>query len=51
MMYGFFFEADRTIPIIVNEESNDVQWIDIEEVIKYNNEESMMRMVRKMNLD
>lgn len=47
----FLFEADRAIPIIVNEESNDVQWIDIKEVINYNNEESMMRMVRKTDLD
>lgn len=44
----FLFEADMNTPIEINEESNDVKWIDIEEVINYNNEESMRRMVKKI---
>lgn len=43
----FLFKADKDIPLIVTEESNDLAWVELSKVEELNNEESMMRMVRK----
>lgn len=43
----FLFRADKNLPLIVTEESNDLGWIALNKVEELNNEESMMRMVRK----
>jgi 8-oxo-dGTP pyrophosphatase MutT (NUDIX family) len=44
----FLFEADKEIPLIINEESNDLAWVKLSEVKSHNNSDSIMRMVRKM---
>lgn len=43
----FLLEADKEIPLVVSDESNDLAWIAIEELPKLNDEESILRMVRK----
>ncbi len=43
----FLFKADKDIPLIVTEESNDLAWVELSKVEELNKEESMMRMVRK----
>lgn len=43
----FLFEADKEIPLVISDESNDLAWISIEELPKLNDEESILRMVRK----
>ena len=44
----FLLEADpRKNNIIVSEESHDVQWIPLNEVLDMNSESSMQRMVKK----
>ena len=43
----YVFRAAPEQDILVNDESLDVQWIAIENVSKYNDSESIMRMVRK----
>jgi 8-oxo-dGTP pyrophosphatase MutT (NUDIX family) len=44
----FLIVADETEPIKISDESTDVKWIPIIAVEKYNNEESVLRMVRKI---
>ena len=44
----FAFKPVEHQHIVVNSESNDVQWIHLSEVAKYNSSESVMRMVRKV---
>lgn len=43
----FLFRADKDLPLLITEESNDLGWIELSKVKELNNEESMMRMVRK----
>ncbi|MCU0326949.1 MAG: NUDIX hydrolase [Spirosomaceae bacterium] len=43
----FLLEADKEIPLVISDESNDLAWIAIEELPKLNDEESILRMVRK----
>jgi 8-oxo-dGTP pyrophosphatase MutT (NUDIX family) len=43
----FLFMADKNLPLVVTEESNDLAWVELDKVAELNNEESMMRMVRK----
>lgn len=43
----FLFTADKDSPLLINEESNDLAWVELSKVETLNNEESMMRMVRK----
>jgi 8-oxo-dGTP pyrophosphatase MutT (NUDIX family) len=43
----FAFLSDKDQQIAVNSESFDVKWIPVLEVAKYNDSESIMRMVRK----
>lgn len=44
----YLFEANDTDEIIVSDESHDVRWIDVRDIERYTNEESVLRMVRKM---
>ena len=44
----FLLEADPNEQnIIISEESHDVKWIHLDDVLKYNSEESIFRMVEK----
>lgn len=44
----FLFEADKDIPLIISEESNDLAWVEISNVAKFNDSESMTRMAYKV---
>jgi 8-oxo-dGTP pyrophosphatase MutT (NUDIX family) len=44
----YLFEADDDEKIIVSDESHDIQWVKIKEIDQYSNDESIQRMVRKM---
>ena len=44
----FLLEADpNEQDIIISEESHDVKWIHLDDVLEYNSEESISRMVKK----
>lgn len=43
----FWFVADINMPLIVSNESKDLKWLPINEIEQYNNETSIMRMVKK----
>ena len=43
----FLLKADKDIPLIITEESNDLAWIEISKVEELHNSESILRMVRK----
>ncbi|MDW7695885.1 NUDIX hydrolase [Flammeovirgaceae bacterium SG7u.111] len=43
----FLLEADRNTPLQINNESLDLEWVAISDVPAKNDEESIMRMVRK----
>ena len=43
----FLLRADKDLPLVITEESNDLAWIELGKVRELNSEESMMRMVRK----
>ncbi len=40
----FLLEADDTIPLLISEESNDVQWINVKELAAFNDEPSLLRL-------
>jgi 8-oxo-dGTP pyrophosphatase MutT (NUDIX family) len=44
----FLFEADKSIPLVISEESNDLAWVEISKVAELNNSESITRMCRKL---
>lgn len=44
----YLFLADRFEKIVVSDESFDVQWISIKEILSYNNETSLARPARKI---
>jgi 8-oxo-dGTP pyrophosphatase MutT (NUDIX family) len=46
----FLVEADDQEQIIVSEESHDVQWVDLNELKKFTNERSVLRMKEKLAL-
>ena len=46
----FLFEADKETALKINSESKELKWIKLAEIKNFNNSESMMRMVRKINL-
>ena len=46
----FLFEADETEPFHVSNESFNLQWIDLEEVKRFNDEDSIMRLVGKTEM-
>ena len=43
----FLFEADPLQPLLINEESRSLEWINLSDIKKYNDSESILRMVRK----
>ena len=43
----FMIEADPSQPFVVTDESHDLAWVALEEVMRLNPEESMARLVRK----
>jgi 8-oxo-dGTP pyrophosphatase MutT (NUDIX family) len=43
----FWFTADPTVPLAVNSEAQALAWVPLEEVERYNSEDSMVRMVAK----
>jgi len=43
----FWFTADPTVPLAVNPEAKALAWVPLEEVGRYNSEESLARMVAK----
>lgn len=44
----YALEADRAEPIRVSDESHDLRWVPVAEVHRLTEEESVLRMVRKM---
>lgn len=44
----FLFSADSLQPLTINSESKDLVWVPLSEVERYNNSNSLLRMVRKM---
>ncbi len=43
----FLFVADPQQPLLINQESHALKWIKLSEIDKYNDSESILRMVRK----
>jgi 8-oxo-dGTP pyrophosphatase MutT (NUDIX family) len=43
----FLFEALDTDPLIINEESKNLAWVALNDVVNFNDSESIMRMTRK----
>jgi 8-oxo-dGTP pyrophosphatase MutT (NUDIX family) len=43
----FLFEANANTPLLGNQESKALQWIQLEEIENYNNSDSILRMVDK----
>ena len=43
----FLFSADRSLPLIVSNESKDLAWVEIDRIAELTAEESVLRMVRK----
>jgi 8-oxo-dGTP pyrophosphatase MutT (NUDIX family) len=43
----FLLEIDDTLPLISNEESNELAWLSFEEVHRFNNDRSIERMLEK----
>lgn len=44
----FLLEADPTLPVVVSEESHDVQWIELKNLSAFNSEPSVWRMKEKI---
>lgn len=47
----FLLIADEKEPILVSDESHDVKWISLNEIEKFTNERSVLRMVEKVLLE
>ena len=45
----FLLEIDDSLPLISNEESNEVKWLSFSEVKDFNNDRSIERMLDKMS--
>jgi len=43
----YLFKADKDEPLIISDESHDLKWLAINEVEKYNNSRSILRMLEK----
>jgi 8-oxo-dGTP pyrophosphatase MutT (NUDIX family) len=46
----YLFEADRSEPLRITHESKDLQWVRLDRVEELTQEESMLRMVRKLGI-
>ena len=44
----FLIQANEADPLVVSEESHDVKWISLEELEKYNDETSILRLKQKL---
>jgi len=44
----FLYEADDKIPLKISDESHDLKWVSVEEIDKYTEERSVLRMIEKM---
>lgn len=44
----FLFEADKNIPLVISEESNDLAWVEISKIVEFNDSESITRMGKKV---
>jgi 8-oxo-dGTP pyrophosphatase MutT (NUDIX family) len=44
----FLFEADDSEPLTISSESKDLAWVPLKEIENYTTEESILRMVRKI---
>lgn len=44
----FLFTADRHVPLVISSESKDLAWVPVVDIEKYSVDDSIMRMVRKM---
>ena len=42
----FLFETDDAQPLVVNEESHGLAWVDLDALASYTDEESVLRMGR-----
>ncbi len=45
----FLFEADSSLPFTVSRESNELAWVELKKIEDYTQEESILRMVRKLS--
>ena len=46
----FLLEADRDAPLVVSSESKDLAWVALDDLPRYNGEQSIVRMARKTRL-
>ncbi len=44
----YLFTADRELPLTISSESKDLKWIPLDDLLKYNSEESLERPLRKI---
>jgi 8-oxo-dGTP pyrophosphatase MutT (NUDIX family) len=47
--FRFLLVADASLPIHVSEESHDVRWVDVERLRDFTDEESVLRLARKVD--
>jgi len=45
----FLMKANRNLPLQINNESKNLAWVLLEDVHRYNNSESLIRMVKKIS--
>lgn len=45
----FLFQADHSSSLTITEESKDLAWVPVADIEHYTTEESMVRMIRKIN--
>ena len=46
--FRFLLVADASLPIQISEESNDVRWVDVSRLQDFTDEESVLRLARKV---
>lgn len=46
----FLFFADPSLPLVISDESDALQWVDIETLSQYTQDESMLRMLHKAGI-
>lgn len=46
----FLLEADRDAPLVISSESKDLAWVPLDDLPRYNGEQSIVRMARKTRL-
>ncbi len=43
----FLFEADPSLPLVISDESHDLQWIAYDQLEQYETDQSVLRLMRK----